>query len=248
VLPVFVISLPTRNDRREIISKALFEKGIKFDFINAVNLTDFNNSFKTKKQNSLYAIWASHIEALRTAIENESEWALILEDDADIAASDAFSIQYLEKILAQVQGSSVLMLQIGFNFEFGYNKRSRLAKMFFNYFRFLPSNRKAILQSIRNLGLINYFKLSAAVSGKIRLFQFLVSGHTERGCHAYLVNRSFSKMLVNFGENNLNSENLPPIDTFLHQSKMGKLNFSSQVMRPNVPMLHQTNSPSDNLF
>lgn len=68
---VFVISLTTRNDRREKVSKELKSQKIPFQFYDAIS-----------DENPIYGCTASHINVIKIAREKKLPYVLIFEDDA----------------------------------------------------------------------------------------------------------------------------------------------------------------------
>ncbi|MYC27794.1 MAG: glycosyltransferase family 25 protein [Nitrospira sp. SB0662_bin_26] len=94
-IPVFVVSLPDCTERRESISKALFNLGIKFEFIDAVDgrhgldpqYEDQIDRTTTKQNGKIlsdaeFACALSHLTVYQRIVSENIAYALILEDDA----------------------------------------------------------------------------------------------------------------------------------------------------------------------
>lgn len=96
-LPIFIVNLERRTDRKRLIESRLANLGIKnYEIIKAVDgkelpedISDFYNkqaSIKLHRQLTLTEIACalSHIQIAKKIIEQELEYAIILEDDAEL--------------------------------------------------------------------------------------------------------------------------------------------------------------------
>ncbi|HEN5330535.1 glycosyltransferase family 25 protein [Klebsiella quasipneumoniae] len=94
MLPVFVISLADDSERRSLISKAMHELSIDFEFIDAIKgkcltqeeLSHLNLRFVESRENRKLAFGEigctlSHIKTYKLMLERGIEWCCILEDD-----------------------------------------------------------------------------------------------------------------------------------------------------------------------
>ena len=94
MLPVFVISLADDIERRTLISRAMHELSIDFEFIDAVKgktltqeeLSHLNLRFVESRENRKLAFGEigctlSHIKTYKLMLERGIEWCCILEDD-----------------------------------------------------------------------------------------------------------------------------------------------------------------------
>ncbi len=94
MLPVFVISLADDIERRTLISRAMHELSIDFEFIDAIKgktltqeeLSHLNLRFVESRENRKLAFGEigctlSHIKTYKLMLERGIEWCCILEDD-----------------------------------------------------------------------------------------------------------------------------------------------------------------------
>lgn len=116
-MKLYVINLERAQARRERIQKNLKDLDLKFEFINAIDykLTpkEVIDSFRTPlSQRSLWlkeltpgeiACFLSHRKAWQTLVDSEEEWALILEDDANVLKENKALITFTSWIPSGVE-------------------------------------------------------------------------------------------------------------------------------------------------
>ena len=98
MIPVYIINLKSDKERRRLIQKQLDEIGIKYEFIDAIDGSKLSAQEKKKIYSPQKAIDVfkrelsdgeigcalSHLKIYRKMIEQEIEYAVILEDDVEI--------------------------------------------------------------------------------------------------------------------------------------------------------------------
>ena len=95
MIPVFVVSLPDCLDRRASIRKCLDDLQIPFEFMDAVDgRNGLDPSYETEidrqgservgpsMSDAEFACALSHIQVYRRIVQDDIDWALVLEDDA----------------------------------------------------------------------------------------------------------------------------------------------------------------------
>lgn len=112
---IYVINLEKRIDRLRRIESALRAKGLEFTRIDAVDglvekAISGGSSFLSA---GLICNWLSHQKALATFVESSAEYALILEDDAEVSKS-RISSQHITVWIQAMILSNLSLLQVGF--------------------------------------------------------------------------------------------------------------------------------------
>ena len=143
MIPVFVISLPDSDGRRETISEYLKILHIPFSFVDAVDgreriLPEHELLIERKESHSLgrrmsdveFAAALSHLKTYQQIINDNISHALILEDDA-IPTFEL--LPYLKGNYYEDAGITALGYQSSV-----YIRKSRSKKLFGNYRSFIP--------------------------------------------------------------------------------------------------------------
>lgn len=109
---LYVINLDRREDRLQDISAGLGKLGIMFSRIQAVDGSRDKASPDTKLLSAGHqACWESHQLAFKAFLKDETPYALILEDDAEVSGLS-------EKVVAHIAGfmeeTELDVLQLGF--------------------------------------------------------------------------------------------------------------------------------------
>lgn len=112
-MKVFVVSLKKSVERRKAIEQQLNELEIKFDFFDAIYGADYydNPLFFNKEKSLKYELRTmlpgevgcslSHIEIYKKIVEENLDYAFILEDDAIISKDIKFVLPEIEKHIKQ---------------------------------------------------------------------------------------------------------------------------------------------------
>ena len=135
LIPVFVVSLPDCVDRRASIRSSLDDLQIPFEFMDAVdgrNELDSSHEFEIDRQrteregprmsDAEIACALSHIQVYRRIVQNDIDWALILEDDA-IPTPDVRTFienrHYIDADLTQLHFNRTRVSRLGRKHLFG---------------------------------------------------------------------------------------------------------------------------------
>jgi hypothetical protein len=170
---IYVINLDRRPDRLERIGSTLTSRNLKFNRVSAV---DGSKSPVGQSELDLLspgerAIWSSHQKALDDFLKSESKFALILEDDANLANSQ-ISQESISKWVSVTEALGLSMLQVGFISQF-----YKLSK---------PRGLLDLVLAFRAKRIVYQRGLETRI----------VLGEFRSGAHAYLVNRALAQLLV----------------------------------------------------
>ena len=170
---IYVINLDRRPDRLERIGSTLTSRNLKFNRVSAV---DGSKSPVGQSELDLLspgerAIWSSHQKALDDFLMSESKFALILEDDANLANSQ-ISQESISKWVSVTEALGLSMLQVGFISQF-----YKLSK---------PRGLLDLVLAFRAKRIVYQRGLETRI----------VLGEFRSGAHAYLVNRALAQLLV----------------------------------------------------
>jgi GR25 family glycosyltransferase involved in LPS biosynthesis len=170
---IYVINLDRRPDRLERIGLTLTSRNLRFNRVSAV---DGSKSPVGQTELDLLspgerAIWSSHQKALDDFLKSESKYALILEDDANLANS-IISQESLSKWVSAMETLGLSMLQVGF-----ISHLYKLSK---------PRGLLDLVLAFRAKRIVYQRGLEARI----------VLGEYRAGAHAYLVRRPLAKELV----------------------------------------------------
>jgi GR25 family glycosyltransferase involved in LPS biosynthesis len=170
---IYVINLDRRPDRLERIGSTLISRNLKFNRVSAV---DGSKAPVGQSELDLLtpgerAIWSSHQNALSDFLQSESEYALILEDDANLANS-RISQESLSKWVSAMEKLGLSMLQVGF-----ISHLYKLSK---------PRGLLDLVLALRAKRIV----YQSGLDTRIALGEF------RAGAHAYLVKRPLAKELV----------------------------------------------------
>jgi len=122
---IYVVSLPDELKRRENIEFQSKKHSFKFEFVDAVNLKkstvdelkeyisinnvgSFNRSF-TKGE---VGCALSHLKCYRKLLNDNVDWALVLEDDADL---HRFNTEVIEKIVSYISDLDIDVVILGYS-------------------------------------------------------------------------------------------------------------------------------------
>jgi GR25 family glycosyltransferase involved in LPS biosynthesis len=170
---IYVINLDRRPDRLERIGSTLTSRNLRFNRVSAV---DGSESPVGQTELDLLspgerAIWSSHQKALDDFLKSDSKYALILEDDANLANSK-ISQEGLSKWVSAMETLGLSMLQVGF-----ISHLYKLSK---------PRGLLDLVLAFRAKRIVYQRGLEARI----------VLGEYRAGAHAYLVRRPLAKELV----------------------------------------------------
>ena len=168
-----MINLKRREDRLSKIAADFESKGLVFSRIDAVDGQDLSRLLPPPSFVSygLVANWQSHQKCLIAFLESEAEYALILEDDVEVADS---------KLNASKLGDWV-----------GIMSRENLDLLQIGYIGFLYKLSKArglldLLLSLR----------AKRIKRESRTGEIIVMDEFRAGAHAYIINRALAKALM----------------------------------------------------
>ncbi len=172
-LKTYVINLDRRPDRLGRIRSALDEKGIDFIRVAAVDGAKQTPEVSINLFISPGSIanWKSIQSAFSQFLSSESQFALILEDDADIAGS-SISNEDLRNWIYAMKSLKLSLLQVGF-----ISHLYKLTK---------PRGLLDLVLAFRRKGIV------ALSRPRIRL----VLGEFRAGAHAFIVDRALARELL----------------------------------------------------
>jgi GR25 family glycosyltransferase involved in LPS biosynthesis len=243
-LPVYVVSLQYRIDRRKAMFDGLTALSLDFTFVDAFDIKNYNKAFETNFEVSKHAIWRSHVLAYENFLTSNSQWGVILEDDIDFSNSVLLSQMQLKTLTDAITEKTIEidMFQFGYNSDKAETFRQLISDLFFSAFRFRRYDWPDLFSLLKKQGPGKLILLSLLISMPSKRV-LLLRGHSERGTHYYLINRSLATSLTEYFYQNSRSDDLMPLDTYLH-----KLSFSShEIVRPSIAFALQSNSISDNI-
>jgi len=246
-VPIFVISLESRTDRRSYLEQNFRNLNHSFSFVNAIYPLDLPSNM----QNSAIAVRASHIKALQEFLLTNAKYGLILEDDVDVNNKLAFQLFENLNQLTQFFEKSFRVIQLG-TVDFSSNSMLRRTlhdfySHIFGFFKYQQSDRQRLRQEIGDVE-FNEVEKELKRIFKVRitpLFGYLI------GSQAYLITRESAEWIIsNFNsrkEWDLNSRF--SVDNFLEEFSCGP-NYAAEIMtmRISKQILPQRLTPSDNNY
>ena len=216
--PIFVITLEHRKDRQDAATTSLNQAGISFQFSVSSRSEQLEKFESMPKATQIeVAIWGAHVKALKSMLETESEWALILEDDFVIQelGFDLLKNQKAIDIILESIGVHYSILQIGF---LENSKRRKLmilpAQAFKLFFRFNRFDLRSYLNNFRLLGFKNGSNLNKILEEN-GLSKTKVLYGLRLATHAYFINRDAAAVIIDLFEKRLLNPNFMPIDLYL---------------------------------
>lgn len=96
--PIYAITIPSRSDRNETLREHLDQRNLQANFVEGIMFKDLTNKSPSildrdgKNIDAFRACAMSHRKALQTMLDNDDEYAIIIEDDA------RFHIDFFEKL------------------------------------------------------------------------------------------------------------------------------------------------------
>jgi len=170
---VYVINLDRRSDRLNKVRSALAEKGLNFIRVSAVDGAQkypVSSTIRFLSPGSK-ANWDSMQSAFSQFLSSQAQFALVLEDDADVASSSISEADVRKWIYAMKQ-LDLSLLQVGF-----ISHLYKLSK---------PRGLLDLLLALRRGAIVN---LS---DPKVRV----VLGEFRAGAHAFIVDRPLAEELL----------------------------------------------------
>jgi GR25 family glycosyltransferase involved in LPS biosynthesis len=246
-VPVFVISLKGRQDRRFYVSENFSKLKVSFEFIDAIHPTDLSPDMR----NTAIAIWSSHVQALRKFISTGESFGLILEDDieldSDLAKNFFENINYFGDFMDNPFG----IIQCGtMDFSQRIIWRRLVSNLFFyifGYSMYQRSDRKAL---ILELGKKDFRLIQTNLRAILKSRVTPLCGYVI-GSQAYLISRESATWLVSDfeGRQKWDPGSRISLDTFLDENSR-KSEYPSQIrtLRISKQILPQRKTPSDNNF
>lgn len=218
---------------------------LPFQFLDASNVSDYNNLFSTNFTTSKHAIWYSHIRAYEKLLNSDDNWVLIFEDDIDFN-SKFVSLKFLSKRLKSIEKLSphISLIQLGFNYEAALSYREYISNAFYFLFRFRRYDFKNLVELETRLGFTKLFRSSMLISNRWR-FSFLVKGHL-RGTHYYVINRKLAEYTAKYFYENSRNHSVPAIDMFFNA--LADETHTHLILRPSRTFAQQSASKSDNKY
>ncbi len=181
-LGVYVINLQSRPDRLLQISEKLASVNVPFSRVEACTPNGLTSDYLSP---SVHAIFESHMAVMRVFLESNSNFALILEDDASIDGALNF-----EKYVLEMQ-EGIDFLQIGFltndlvdKFEIAYfNTKRRFSMAIYNAIRSISPMAKMTISLGQRL----------VIQDHLRFSRGCVASNIQAGAHAYFISRRFAQ-------------------------------------------------------
>ena len=246
-VPIFVISLESRSDRRSYLEQNFRNLNTPFSFVNAIHPLHLPPNM----QNSAIAIWSSHVKALGCFLASNANFALILEDDVDLSNKLAHKLLDSRSVLPEIMTKTFGIMQLG-EVDFSNERPSRriLSRLYFvifNRFRYQNSDKK---QMVREVGK-HHFKLLSTEFRRIFKARGTPLFGWVLGSQAYLVNRESAAWIIsNFhSRTDWDLQSRFSLDTYLDAVSRGKDSaVDIKAFRFSRQVLPQRRTQSDNSF
>ena len=246
-IPVYILSLNYRTDRQNRISNEL--RGIKVDFTFVISTKEQNKVFDDlpEANQTEVAIWFSHVKAMKSLLASDSEWGLILEDDAifkDVPRK-LFETQIYKFI--DILGQEFGIIQLGWIPN--SKKKSVRAISAKGLQLILGLNRfdfNSKIKFIVSFGYKKYRKLSQQLSRETKEIVIPLLG-MRLGTHAYLINKNTAQKLVDRFQNRRDIRGFSTIDQDLLKltSRVNNVN-EIKAVRFSRCLIQQSQEDSDN--
>jgi GR25 family glycosyltransferase involved in LPS biosynthesis len=237
-IPIYIITLDSRVDRQERISKVLNELQVSYEFIYS-NKHDNQNFSPLPMANQLeVAIWNSHIRAMKQLLGSTYDWALILEDDAIMEqVSPEFIDQTIFRYLSFFSDRFGI-IQLGWipnSRKTGFEAAiARLFKLIFGVNRF---DLKSQIVYLNEFGILDFLQITKKLKEASRRRMLPLVG-MRLGSHAYLINRQAATELIQRFDNRHLIDDFKTIDqdllsltrTFRYGSAVNAIRFSRSLI------------------
>lgn len=249
LIPVYVISLVSADDRREYITRNLTSFNVPFSFVNGTTPRDL----PLYKQNSAIAIWDSHIKVMKDFLNTQAQFACVFEDDIDLEHHNLAKNKFFDNIyqIAMLIPQGYSILQLG---TMSFRQRNLIFTLLRKFYFWLHGFYRFDAAPYRNLnsqlGKENYSNLSTALFGLLQFKSKPVEGFIT-GMQAYILNRSAAEYLVQnyLKKIDWDSSSRFSMDTFLEResqnvsvpSEIRTIRFSRQLFK-------QRPTPTSNTF
>ena len=247
-IPIYIITLDFRKDRQDRIKSALIARGVNSEFIYSSKLENDNFQALPKATQIEVAIWNSHVKAMRKLNSSESQWALILEDDALIENTSLKFLNSQVHEFISILGEDFGIIQIGWipNSE---NKgfRHLPVKVFKAIFGLNRFDLKSKIRFILGFGVRDFRRKTQDLQKRVNKEIVPLLG-MRLGTHAYLIKREAAVALIQRFEDRHLINNFKTIDQEL-LTLTRKRYKNSQIMatRFNLSLVDQSQEDSDNV-
>lgn len=223
-MKAYVINLESRPDRWQGVTGQRKDLGFEIERIIAVSMSDVNDT-ETYVAAGVAATWASHQRAMKTFLESNDDYGLIMEDDFLITKSwGSFDIELLKKL-------QIDFLQLGFLITSPIDAGIYTLLEIWDFcLKFL--NRLGHLPLLHKLPIFNRF----IVKEQDNVPWGVVPHNIRPGGQSYIVSRKFAKAALN-----MNTPTFNTTDAF-YMSIGDVRTFRMYRMRRNL--IKQSNSPS----
>jgi hypothetical protein len=173
-ISTYVINLDRRPDRMHRIGTGLIAAKVPFERLPAIDCesSQFVVENLTFPGKGLAANWISHQEVYKKILKSSSDFALVLEDDADISNSKSFSPNQLQKWVSMMKQNQIDLLQVGY-----------ISSIY----------RLTTLRGLLELALAARARRLVLSGDRLSTH---VLGEFRAGAHAYLINRRVAAALV----------------------------------------------------
>ena len=246
-VPIFVISLESRSDRRSYLEQNFQNLKHSFIFVDAIHPLDLPPNM----QNSAIAVWSSHVKALRYFLASNADFALILEDDVDLSNKLARNLLDSRQFFTEIMKKTFGIMQLG-EMDFSNERASRriLSQLYFvifNRFRYQNSDRKLMIGEI---GKHEFKTLSTELRRKFKVRGTPLFGWVI-GAQAYLINRESAAWIISNFHNRTDwdLQSRFSMDTYLDNFSRGKDSaVEIKTFRFSRQVFPQRRTHSDNNF
>jgi len=212
---VQVINLDRRPDRRESVIQAFKHKGISVSFVKAIEGLGAIKNHVPGLMDSETGVWQSHILAMKNFLKSDSEFTLILEDDA--TPKKELTLALLKSHAAAAKANCIDILQIGY------------IEHLYRWHR-----PRGILDTLQIVKEGRRFKDNESGLS-------LVKCEFRAGAHAYLISRRGATVISEL----LEQPPLLAFDTFLEQlAKQGGRSSGLRIFRLNSSIVNQASRSS----
>jgi len=244
-VPIFVISLENRLDRREYVRDNFTLLNKDFKFVDAYRPLDL----PINMQNSAIAIWASHAKALQEFLLTDCSYALILEDDVNLHGEPAIRFFSNLNKFDLFLNNTFRIIQLGtVDFLSKSIFRRALQNLYLYFFGLYRFQRLDRYRLINEIGEEEFGRIEKELT---KLFNFRVVPlfGFRIGSQAYIITRDSAEWIVsNFNRRivwDLNSRYC--LDTFLEEfSRDPNCGPKIKTLRLANQVFPQRDSKSDN--
>lgn len=187
-IPIFVINLSARSDRRDHVNRESVKHGLSIHFVEAVESNNMEQADLGLLTAPALACWKSHLRVFQLILDSNFPFAIVLEDDFEFINSRS-----LKRKLSKIDLSNWDLVQIGFlthDFKDWVSIKLQNLESFF----FFAISRLLSRASFNSTALGNRLRVRRAMGVP---FDY-IPDDLRAGAHAYIISRDCARTLVRF--------------------------------------------------